>query len=125
MLIRDKQKVIAVDWGNGTSYRFLLEADQMGFTVCHTIVNAGTKSKLQYVKHLEACYCIAGSGWVCMEDTEQKYRLYPGVLYALDDHDPHYLIASPDQDLELLSIFNPPLQGNERHNLKPGGFSRY
>ena len=31
-----------VDWGNGTSHRLLTRADQMGFTVCHTVVRAGS-----------------------------------------------------------------------------------
>jgi len=45
-----------VDWGNGTSHRLLIEGDGMGFTVCHTVVRAGTQSLLQYRNHLEACY---------------------------------------------------------------------
>ena len=43
-----------VDYGNGTSHRLLTSADEMGFTVCHTVVNAGTESHLQYNNHLEA-----------------------------------------------------------------------
>ncbi|RWG08976.1 MAG: L-ectoine synthase, partial [Mesorhizobium sp.] len=33
-----------VDWGNGKSYRLLIESDGMGFTVCHTVVRANTES---------------------------------------------------------------------------------
>ena len=36
----------------------------MGYTVTDTIVRAGTKSRLEYRNHLEACYCIEGSGEV-------------------------------------------------------------
>ena len=35
-----------VDYENGTSHQLLMSADQMVFTVCHTVVNAGTESHL-------------------------------------------------------------------------------
>ena len=104
-----------VDWGNGKSYRLLVERDGMGFTVCHTVVRAGTQSLLQYRRHLEACYCIAGAGEV--EDmTGNVHPVRPGDLYVLDRHDRHYLRAGKE-DLVLVSVFNPPLKGTERHDL--------
>ena len=39
MLIRKLEDVKTVEWGNGLSRRFLLEADGMGYTVTDTIVN--------------------------------------------------------------------------------------
>ena len=48
-----------------------------------------------------------------------------GTVYVLDNHDPHYLRASEHEDMELLSIFNPPITGNEKHRLSPDGFSSY
>ncbi|QKV91477.1 ectoine synthase [Streptomyces sp. NA02950] len=125
MIVRKKTEVKTVDWGNGLSHRFLLEADRMGFTLCHTIVRAGTKSRLEYRRHLEACYCIGGRGWIELADGSATHDLSPGVLYALNDHDAHFLIAAPDTDLELISVFNPPLQGDERHTLAEGAFSQY
>jgi len=105
-----------VEWGAGTSHRLLTEKDGMGFTVCHTVVRAGTKSLLQYRNHLEACYCIAGEGEV--EDMNGNvYPIRPGDISVLDQHDRHYLLGGKDKDLILVSIFNPPLQGNERHDL--------
>jgi L-ectoine synthase len=88
------------------------------------VVLAGSKSMLQYTRHLEACYCIAGSGQVVTADGSETYTIEPGVMYALDQHDAHYLIADPEQDLELICVFNPPLTGDERHNLDQG-FSNY
>ncbi|MET7878423.1 ectoine synthase [Micromonospora profundi] len=125
MIVRTRERIEAVEWGNGLSYRFILEADNMGFTVCHTVVRAGTKSQLAYRRHLEACYCIGGRGWVQTADGSQSWELRPGVLYALDQHDAHFLIAAPESDLELVSIFNPPLIGPERHNLDSAEFSEY
>jgi len=48
MLIRKHDEVKNVQWGNGTSHRFLLEADGMGYTLTDTIVKAGTKSLIEY-----------------------------------------------------------------------------
>ena len=113
-----------VDWGNGTSHRLLTEADGMGFTVCHTVVKAGSESLLEYRNHLEACYCIAGEGEV--EDMQgRKYPIKVGDIYVLDKHDKHYLRGGKNQDLILVSVFNPPLKGTERHSLKGEQGSAY
>jgi L-ectoine synthase len=124
MIVRAKSEVNCVEWGNGLSFRFLTEVDNMGFTVAHTIVRAGSKSPLHYRNHLEACYCIAGRGQV-IDSQGTGFDLEPGVIYALNQHDEHFLIAAPDQDMELISVFNPPLQGDERHNFDSDEFSAY
>ena len=113
-----------VNWGNGTSHRLLTDADKMGFTVCHTIVKAGTESLLQYRNHLEACYCIQGRGSV--EDMNGvTHSIRVGDLYVLDQHDKHYLRASETEDLILVSVFNPPLRGTEKHDLSNNDGSHY
>jgi len=113
-----------VDWGNGTSHRLLTEQDRMGFTVCHTVVRAKTESLLEYRNHLEACYCISGRGSV--EDAEGNcYPIVPGDIYVLDKHDKHILRGGDDEDLVLVSVFNPPLAGTERHNLDAADGSAY
>ena len=124
MILRDKDAVNIVDWGNGDSHRLLVEADGMGFAMTHTVVKAGSKSALEYKRHLEACYCISGSGEVVVSGDDNTYRIEPGVLYALDKHDAHHLIADPEQDMHLVCVFNPPLKGDERHSLDQG-FSHY
>ncbi|GAA2230868.1 ectoine synthase [Streptomyces amakusaensis] len=113
-----------IDWGNGKSYRLLIESDGMGYGVCHTVVRAGTESLLQYQNHLEACYCISGEGEV--EDANGNvFRIRPGDMYVLDQHDRHYLRSDQESDLVLISVFNPPLKGTERHNLAESGASSY
>ena len=113
-----------VDWGNGTSHRMLTEADGMGFTVCHTVVKKGSESLLEYRNHLEACYCIGGEGEV--EDMNGNvYPIKVGDIYVLNQHVKHYLRGGKDTDLILVSVFNPPLKGTERHNLKGDGSSAY
>ncbi|MGW2253351.1 ectoine synthase [Kitasatospora sp. NPDC001660] len=124
MLIRDLDDVKTVEWGNGLSRRFLLESDGLGYSLTDTIVNAGTKSRLEYRNHLEACYCIAGSGEVIDMDGN-AHPITPGRLYALDEHDAHYLIASPHEDLRLVCVFSPALRGDEVHQLDAHSSSAY
>ena len=120
MIIRKLDEVKTVEWGNGLSRRFLLEADGMGYTITDTIVNKGTKSLLEYENHLEACYCISGRGSVIeMDGTE--HEIVPGTIYALDKHDPHDLIASDHEDLRLVCMFTPALIGDEAHRLTESG----
>lgn len=124
MIIRRLSDVEAVEWGNGLSRRFLLEADGMDYSLTDTIVRAGTASRLQYLKHLEACYCISGNGQVVDSDGF-THRIEPGTMYALDGHDAHVLIASPEEDLRLVCVFSPALKGDERHSLDSAGYSYY
>jgi L-ectoine synthase len=120
MLIRKLDEVKTVEWGNGLSRRFLLESDGMGYTLTDTIINAGTTSRLEYKNHLEACYCIEGSGAV-VEMDGTRHELVPGTMYALDKHDMHDLIANPDGDMRLVCMFTPALTGDEAHHLTESG----
>ncbi|MFB7124083.1 ectoine synthase [Kitasatospora xanthocidica] len=124
MLIRDLADVKTVEWGNGLSRRFLVESDGLGYSLTDTVVNAGTKSRLEYRNHLEACYCIAGSGEVIDMDGT-SHPITPGRLYALDEHDAHYLVASPEEDLRLVCVFSPALRGDEVHQLDAHSSSAY
>lgn len=124
MFSKSISDVPTIDWGNGTSHRLLTAADGVGFAIAHTVVRAGSESKLEYRNHIEACYCISGSGEV--EDLHGRTEtITPGVLYVLDAHDKHYLRAAPHEDLVLVSVFNPAITGTERHVLTTSGFSSY
>lgn len=109
-----------VDWGNGKSRRFLIKSDKKPFTITETTVNAGTESKMQYPNHVEACYCIEGTGEV--ETAKGIDKLEPGVLYV-PENDKHILRATTD--LKLVCVFSPPLQGSEHHTLSEDGYSSY
>ncbi len=124
MLIRKLSEVKTVQWGNGLSRRFLLEADGMGYTVTDTIVLAGTKSLIEYKNHLEACYCIEGKGSVIeMDGTEHVIEV--GTMYALDKRDPHYLLGGENEDLRLVCMFTPALAGDEHHDFSQEETSAY
>ncbi|MFI6638498.1 ectoine synthase [Streptomyces sp. NPDC050504] len=124
MIVRRFDDVAAVDWGNGLSRRFLVESDGMGYSLTDTTVRAGTKSPLEYRRHLEACYCISGTGEV-IDSAGTSHAIEPGTLYALDQHDAHFLVAGPDEDLRLVCVFSPALHGGERHSLDSSEFSQY
>lgn len=125
MFIRKRNDIPGTLWGNGTSHRMLTAKDGMGFTVAHTVVHAGSESRIQYRRHLEACYCIAGCGVVISADGGDHHVIEPGVIYVLDKHDAHILKADATEDMHLISVFNPPLTGDERHQLSADGFSQY
>jgi len=123
--LKDVEKQgMRVDWGGGSSHRLVTAQDKMGFAVCHTIVSPGTASKLEYKNHLEACYCICGHGEVETPDGT-IYKIPEGTIYVLDQHDAHILRNNSDADWVLVSIFTPPLTGNEVHNLTDDGYSGY
>ena len=127
MIVRNKKDVERighfVQWGNGTSYRFLTHNDQMGYTLTETKVNAGSTSLLEYKNHLEACYCIQGVGTVKCTETSKSFEIEPGTIYALDKNDRHYLIA--ETDLVLICVFSPALNGREVHTLYSNESSAY
>ncbi|MFJ6700912.1 ectoine synthase [Streptomyces sp. NPDC091272] len=124
MIVRDIESVKTVEWGNGLSRRFLLAEDGLGYSLTDTTVTAGTKSRLEYRNHLEACYCIGGSGEV-VELDGTTHEMVPGRMYALDQHDAHFLVASPHEDLRLVCVFSPALRGDEVHSLDAATSSAY
>lgn len=125
MFIKNRSDVPAIDWGNGTSFRLVNKGEKLGFGVAHTVVKAGTASKLKYESHLEACYCISGSGRVVSADGATELIIEPGVLYGLDENDAHTLCADDASDMHLVSVFSPALEGHERHELSEHEFSSY
>ena len=128
MIIRSLQDVekgeFFVNFGNGTSHRLLTSKDQMGFTLCYTMMEPGKESHQEYRNHLEACFCLSGRGEI--EDADGNiFPIEPGVLYALDKHDRHFLRSGNDEPLVLVSVFNPALTGTEVHKFTEEGASSY
>ncbi len=79
-----------------------------------TIVKAGSEQKLWYKHHLEACYCIEGTGSISDTANAVTHPIVPGTLYALDRHDQHVLKAVTD--IRMICVFSPSLTGQERHD---------
>lgn len=102
----------AVPFTGGMSYRAVIEKDNMGFSVHKTVIPKGGPHHWHYPHHLEACYCIKGSGII--KSGEIDTMITPDVVYLLDKHDDHTFEAL--EDTVLISIFNPPVNGSEKHD---------
>lgn len=53
------------------------------------------------------------------------HEITPGAIHVLDEHDPHELRGGETEDMHLVSIFNPPITGDEKHTLSADGYSSY
>ncbi|HZG80711.1 MAG TPA: ectoine synthase [Brevibacillus sp.] len=109
-LIGTKDDIDTPTWA---SRRFLLQHDQMGFSLHDTIIKAGTETYIWYKNHLEAVYCIEGEGEIEVVGGE-TYQIRPGMMYALSGHEKHYLRAH--SQMRMVCVFNPPLTGREVHD---------
>ena len=102
------------------SVRVLLERDGMGFSLHKTIIPKGGPYNWHYKHHLEACYCISGIGELVDLETGNRHIIEPDTTYILDNHDNHTFEAL--EDVVLISVFNPPVTGNEVHQ-EDGSYS--
>ena len=97
-----------VEFNAGNSIRILLEKDGMGFSFHQTRIRKGGPYHWHYKSHLESCYCVSGGGWI------------KETTYVLDKNDNHEFTAT--KDTVLMSVFNPPVVGDEIHG-KDGSYS--
>lgn len=102
-----------VAFREGVSLRYVLEKEGMGFSLHETRLKKGMTGHWHYKHHLEACYCISGYGILTNLKTSEKYHIIPGDCYILDDHDDHTFESI--NDTILISVFNPPVHGDETH----------
>ncbi|MDV2581944.1 ectoine synthase [Alkalibacillus haloalkaliphilus] len=100
---------------NWDSRRLLLKKDGMGFSLHDTVIKAGTETHIWYKNHLEAVYCIEGDGEVETLKDCKVYKITPGTVYSLDEHDEH-LLRGGSEDMRVVCVFNPPLSGKEVHD---------
>lgn len=107
--------------GGFTSYRALLAKDGMGFSLHKTVIPEGRPQHWHYKNHLEACYCVSGGGVLRNLSSGARYLIAPDMLYVLDKHDDHTFEAW--RDTVLISVFNPPVIGNEVHG-EDGSYER-
>lgn len=97
-----------------TSRRLLLAGDGMGFSMHDTVLGAGTVTRMWYRNHVEAVYCVEGTGRIEDLATGEVHPIRPGTIYALNDHDKHVLVA--ETELRVVCVFNPPVVGPETHD---------
>lgn len=102
-----------VDTETWNSRRLLLAKDKMGFSLNDTLIKEGTETLIWYKNHVEAVYCIEGEGEIEVIGGE-TYPITPGMMYALDGYEKHYLRAR--SQMRMICVFNPPLTGREVHD---------
>ena len=116
-----REKIVA--GGSARTVRFLTRDDGLGFTMSDVRLDAGQQNVLWYKHHWEANYILEGRGEVRDLTTDETWVLEPGVMYIVGPDDRHSMRAITD--LHLVSIFNPPLAGDEVHDehgtLPPSG----
>ena len=108
---KTNRRVVTDNW---ESTRLLLKGDGMGYSFHITTIYEGTETPMWYQHHLEAVYCISGSGELEDRETGEVHAIEPGTVYALDQHDRHTLRARTA--LVMACVFNPPLNGLEVHD---------
>ncbi|MEZ6132582.1 MAG: ectoine synthase [Planctomycetaceae bacterium] len=106
-----QRETTAATW---SSRRFLLKEDGMGFSLHDTIIHAGTITEMHYQNHLEAVYCIEGTGILRDITNDREYRIQAGTMYALSGNEKHILTAT--EQMRMICVFNPPLVGPETHD---------
>lgn len=102
-----------VDTETWNSRRLLLAKDKMGFSLNDTLIKEESETLIWYKNHVEAVYCIEGEGEIEVIGGE-TYPISPGMMYALNGHEKHYLRAR--SQLRVICVFNPPLTGREVHD---------
>lgn len=102
------------------SLRFITASHNVGFSVNKTVIPKGDANRWHYKYHHEACYCISGYGILTNIETGETFDIKPDTCYLLDNNDDHTFQAI--EDTVLISIFNPPLVGNEKHD-EDGSYS--
>jgi L-ectoine synthase len=116
---RDGKEMI-VGNGQARSIRMLTKADGLGFGFSDVHLAAGAEAILWYKHHWEANHIISGTGEVTDLTTGQTWKLEPSMAYNVGPKDRHRLCAFTD--IHLVSVFCPPLVGNEQHD-KDGALS--
>jgi L-ectoine synthase len=111
---RDAGNFMATDDGMVTSVRMLTAADKLGFSLNRVSLKASREQDLWYKNHWEANLVLDGTLDVTDQATGELHSLQTGDVYCVGPEDRHHLHAR--SDIELISIFNPPLSGQESHD---------
>lgn len=122
MIVRRLEQIAGGRFDVGTSQwrsrRLLVRDDGLPFSVHDTVVAAGVSLTMRYSAHVEVVYCIAGRGTLRNDVTGIEFAVRPGLLYALDSHEPHTLSAHTE--LRGVCVFTPACRGDEIHDATGG-----
>ena len=106
------EKVVA--GGTARTVRMITAADGMGFSLSDVSLDANLQNELWYKNHWEANYILEGEADVVDIGTGETHHVAPGTLYVVGPDDRHSVRTCTE--LHAISIFNPPLVGDEQHD---------
>ncbi|MDA0703783.1 MAG: ectoine synthase [Proteobacteria bacterium] len=101
-----------------THWRYLHEADAMGFSLVEGRLEAGREAVLRYPDHAEANLILEGEAEVTDLATGETHRLRPGSLYAVKGQRHRFHCLT---DIRLVSVFRPALKPGEMPNRPDDG----
>jgi len=100
--------------GKARTVRFVNKRDGMGFTMADVRLAPGMNAVLWCKNHWEANYVVAGRGRLTNLTTGQAWEMEPGMLNVVGPRDRHRV--ETETHIHIISVFNPPLEGNEKHD---------
>lgn len=99
---------------NWRSRRLLLASDGQAYSLHDTVIYAGTSTEMWYQHHVEAVYCIEGTGTLFDHETGEEHPIEPGMMYLLDGNERHTVRA--ETQLRMICVFDPAVTGQEVHD---------
>lgn len=120
MFVRQSAEIESKMLSTGFSrvQRPLLSADGAGLSLSDLRTTPGEKIVLWCRNHCEANYLVEGSAEVWDKATDERHALTPGDLFVVGPKDRHRV--SNTNGVRFLSIFNPPIRGDERYDGEGG-----
>ena len=109
-------RVISISHGKASAVRLLTKSDGLNFSISEARSQQAGQSELWYKNHWEANYVRSGNP--ILEDctSGERWNLEPGALYCVGPRDRHRIIRSDDSHMRIISVFNPPIVGQETHD---------
>lgn len=107
--------VRSIRYGTAIATRYLTARDGLGFSLSTGFKRAPHQPVPTWYKHhWEANFVASGSGELEELSTGRRWPLEPGTVYAVGPDDRYQGHGS--EDILIVSVFNPPLVGDETHD---------
>jgi len=109
-------RIASIAGGAFTATRWLTQPDGLDFSLSGARTQAAGQFDLWYKHHWEVNFVRSGSA--TLEDLTRGHTwpLAPGTLYCVGPSDRHRLTYSEGSDLQIVSVFDPPIVGDETHD---------
>ncbi len=118
-------RIVSINRGRSSALRMVNASDGLGFSLSEARGEPGGHALLWYKNHWEANYVRRGTGTLEDLTTGRVWDLEPGMMYCVGPRDRHRLENAGGEGFRIVSIFNPPLRGDESHDADgayaPGG----